>query len=127
MTYEEIISKVREKIEVAEMSKTDLAMELQINPSNLNKILDGESCMIYLFLDLLDEVGLELVFNDTTPIRSHQELIDYVSNTKYVRRQVFLKSKVTEITIINLEKGKNVQTVKALKVLEAMGIDVRVV
>lgn len=126
MTYEEIISKVREKIEVAEMSKTDLAMELQTKPSNLNKILAGESCMIYLFLDLLDEVGLELVFNDTIPIKCHQELIDYVKNTKYVRRRVCLKSKVTEITIINLEKGENVQTAKALKVLEAMGIDVRV-
>ena len=82
--------------------------------------------MLSFLLDLLDEVGLELVLNDKIPIKSHQDLIDYISRIDFVRSQVAAKANVSVSTIETFVKGGNVQVAKAFDVLQALGIEVKV-
>ena len=127
MTYLEILEKINKKIAKAGLSKPDIAKELQISVSSLIVILRGKSCMLYFLLDLLDEVGLELVLNDKIPIKSHQDLIDYISRIDFVRSQISAKANVSVGTIETFVKGGNVQVAKTFDVLQALGIEVRVV
>ena len=82
--------------------------------------------MLYFLLDLLDEVGLELVLNDKVPIKSHQDLIDVISRMDFVRSQISAKANVSVSTIETFVKGGNVQVAKAFDVLQALGIEVKV-
>jgi len=126
MTYLEILEKVNERIERREMVKPYIAQELQTSASNLTVILRGKSCMLYFLLDLLDEVGLELVINDKVPVKSHQDLIDFMGKMDIVRSQIAAKSKVSVGTIETFVRGDNVQVSKAFAVLDAMGIELRI-
>lgn len=127
MTYEEIINKVNEKISRAGLRKSDIASELQINAATLINILGGKSCLIYLFLDLLDEVGLELILNNKTPVTKHQDLIDYIDALDYDRNGISGWTSISISTIRKIEKGDNVQTAKVLIVMNVIGINVKVV
>lgn len=126
MTYLEILEKVNQKIAKAGLSKPDIAKELQVSASSLIVILRGKSCMLYFLLDLLDEVGLELVINDKVPIKSHQDLINYISRMDFVRSQISAKSKVSVGTIETFVKGGNVQVAKVFDVLDTLGIELKV-
>jgi len=126
MTYLEIMEKVNEKIAKAGLLRQNIAKELQVSASSLTVILRGKSCMLYFLLDLLDEVGLELVINDKVPVKSHQDLIDYINRMDFVKRQVAAKANVLVSTIDTFVRGDNVQVAKVFVVLDAMGIELRI-
>jgi predicted transcriptional regulator len=127
MTYEEVIKRINQKINKAGMLKKDIAKEVQISPSSLNTILKGRSCYLYLFMDILDEVGLELMLNDEIPIKSHQDLVDSLSSIDCTRRELSDKTKISAGTISSFINGDNVQVAKAFIIMDAMGVEVRVV
>ncbi len=127
MTYQEVMDKINEKIERLGISKEKLAGEIQLHPTRVNRILKGDSCLIYSYLDLLDEVGLELQINNTQIIRKHQDLIDCVNKTDYDQLKVWSESKVAMTTIRKFIRGENVQTAKVFQILKAMGLEVRVI
>ncbi len=127
MTYQEVMDKINEKIERLGISKEKLAGEIQLHPTRINRILKGDSCMIYTYLDLLDEVGLELQINNIQVIRKHQDLIDCVNKTDYDQMKVWSDSKVQMTTIRRFIRGENVQTAKVFQILKAMGVEVRVI
>lgn len=127
MTYQEVMDKINEKIDRLGISKEKLAGEIQLHPTRINRILKGDSCMIYTYLDLLDEVGLELQINNIQVIRKHQDLIDCVNKTDYDQMKVWSDSKVQMTTIRSFIRGENVQTAKVFQILKAMGLEVRVI
>jgi hypothetical protein len=127
MTYQEVMVKINEKIERIGISKEKLAGEIQLHPTRVNRILKGDSCMIYTYLDLLDEIGLELQINNTEVIRKHQDLIDCVNKTDYDQLKVWSDSKIQMSTIRRFIRGENVQTAKVFQILKAMGLEIRVI
>lgn len=127
MTYQELLDRINEKIDKAGILKQDIASDLRMEPNNLSRILSGDNTKIYRCLDLLDAVGLEFTFNGK-PMKCHQDVIEFVDRNKTESiNKISLKAKIAFSTANNFFAGENVRMGSVLKILEAMGIEVRVV
>ncbi len=117
----EMKEKILQAIQVKGLKLQNTAAEVGINYSTFYRYFlgDGNSIRIYSFLDILDAVGLELSINGK-PIKSHQDLID-ISKTKPLPR------KYRDAKGYRFQKGGNVNTDTAYKILVAQGLEPRII
>lgn len=126
MTSKEVFEKINEVIEKKELSRNEICAAAGINKDTLTGALRREGGWLYTVLDILNGVGLELQL-DNKPIESHQELIDYINDRDLVSTKITSMTGIFDGTIKRFRDGDNVSFDKALKIIDAMGIEVRVV
>lgn len=126
MTSKEVFEKINEVIEKKELSRNEICAAAGINKDTLTGALRREGGWLYTVLDILNGVGLELQL-DNKPIESHQELIDYINDRDPVSTKITSMTGIFDGTIKRFRDGDNVSFDKALKIIDAMGIEVRVV
>lgn len=131
MEQSEMFERIRKTIEAKELNHQDIAKELQIAVKSLTTIISKGSCMLYIFLDLIYEIGLELVLNGK-PMTCHQDVVDYIQNyTKsyYAASMAMIsrKSGISPVAVKRFMEGENVQLEKALKIINILGIDAKII
>lgn len=131
MEQSEMFDRIRKTIEAKELDHQDIAKELQIAVKSLTTIISKGSCMLYIFLDLIYEIGLELVLNGK-PMTCHQDVVDYIQNyTKsyYMASMAMIsrKSGISPVAVKRFMEGENVQLDKALKIINILGIDAKII
>lgn len=126
MTSKEIFDRVGEVIKRKNLITEEISVDLGYKYDTLNKCVKRGSSGIYLAMDIIDGVGLELQL-DNIAVNSHQEFIDYVNARNPVSLRISKSTGISRGTIQRLKEGNNVSFDKAVRILEAMGIEVRVV
>ena len=126
MTSKEIYEKINEVIDRKGLSKRIVSEMHGIPYPSLLTATWKKVSRIYLAMDILDAVGLELQF-DNIPIRDHQDFIDFVNGRNPVGYKIAKAAGVNQSTIRRLRSGEDVSLEKAMKIIDAMGIEVRVV
>lgn len=126
MTSKEVYEKILEVMERKGISREAIALETGINREAVARALRNKSGMIYNTLDIIDGVGLELQL-DNKPIDTHQDILDYISDRKVTTNSIEVLTGVYHGTVKKFLEGDNVSFDKAVRILEAMGIEVRVV
>lgn len=126
MTSKEIFERIEEVIERKGMVKRDISRNLGMGRDAIYLIIKNRSCRLYTALDIIDEVGLELQL-DNKPMRCHQDLIDYINARNPVNLRISKSTGISQGMIQRLKEGGNVQFVKTVEIIDALGIEVRVV
>lgn len=126
MTSKEIFERIEEVIEIKGIVKRDISRSLGIARDKVYIIIKNRSCRLYTALDIIDEVGLELQL-DNKPMRCHQDLIDYVNARNPASQKLSRTTGLNMTTIRRFRRGENTNFGNAMKILDAMGIEVRVV
>lgn len=126
MTSKEIFDRVGEVIKRKNLITEEISVGLGYNYDTLNKCIKRGSSRIYLAMDILDAVGLELQLDNIT-VNSHQEFIDYVNARNPVNLRISKSTGISQGMIQRLKEGDNVSFDKAVRILDALGIEVRVV
>ena len=126
MTSKEIFERIIEVMERKGISREELALNTGINIETLSECLKRKSGMIYSTLDILDGVGLELQL-DNKPIDTHQDIIDYIADRDIVNNRIENATGIFHGTVKSFIEGNNVSFDKAVRILDALGIEVRVV
>lgn len=126
MTSKEVYEKILEVMERKGISREAIALETGINREAVARALRNKSGMIYNTLDIIDGVGLELQL-DNKPIDTHQDILDYISDREVTTNSIEVLTGVYHGTVKKFFEGDNVSFDKAVRILEAMGIEVRVV
>ena len=126
MPSKEIYEKIIEVMGRKGISIDTLSELTGINIDTLLTCLRRKSGMIYNTLDILDEVGLELQL-DNKPIDTHQDIIDYIADRDLVNNRIENATGIFHGTVKRFIEGENVQLEKALKIINILGIEVRVV
>lgn len=131
MEQSEMFERIRKTIHAKELTYQALARELRMTDVNFINIIKKGSCMLYIFLDIIYEIGLELVLNGK-PMTCHQDVVDYIQNyTKsYYKASLAMisrKSGITPVAVKRFMEGENVQLEKALKIINILGIDVKII
>ncbi|HCW73913.1 MAG TPA: hypothetical protein DHM90_09085 [Clostridiaceae bacterium] len=78
--------------------------------------------MMYVFLDFIEEIGLELRLNDQV-ITCHQDMLDYAKSVKPSKKP----TAIPESTLRRFYAGENVETARTFRILDSLGIEVRIV
>ena len=126
MTSKEIFDRVGETLERKGLSKRSISKRASVPYETIKRAVDRKASRIYLAVDIINGIGLELQF-DNKPINNHQEFIDYVNKRNPVNRRIARIAGVSQGTVQRLREGENVRFDSAMRILEAMGIEVRVV
>lgn len=126
MTAQEIFERIEEVIKRKGMVKLDISKKLGMRRDAVFVIIKNKACRLHTALDLIDEVGLELQF-DNKPMGCHEDLIDYINELKPINRRIARKTGITDETIARFRSGENVNFDSAIRIVEALGIEVRVV
>lgn len=131
MEQSEMFERIRKTMEAKDLNYRDIAKELRMTDVNFTNIIKKGSCMLYIFLDIIYEIGLELVLNGK-PMTCHQDVVDYIQNyTKnyYVASMAMISRKtgITPLAVKRFIEGENVQLEKALKIINILGIDAKII
>ena len=122
MTFREVSNKIKEKVSRTNPDIGVLCYQLSTSPSTVRQLIKGNSVMLYIFLDFLTEINLELRLNDQI-ITCHQAIMDYVKSVKPSK----MPSGIPESTMRRFFAGENVNVSRVFRILESLGIEVRVV
>jgi len=122
MTYREVSNKIKEKVARTDVDIRALTEKLNTSPSTMRQLLKGNAVMMYIFLDFLAEINLELRLNDQL-ITCHQDIMDYVKAVKPSK----MPSGIPESTMRRFFAGENVNVSRVFRILESLGIEVRVI
>ena len=126
MTSKEVFEKINEVMKREGIFIEMLALKTGINAETLECSLRKKSGLIYNTLDILDGVGLELQL-DNKPIDTHQDIIDYISYFSASMATISRKTGINPSTIKKFTSGENVQMEKAIKIINAYGIDIKII
>ena len=126
MTSKEIFERIEEVIERKGLSKRVICDVSGIPYSGFITALWKGNSGIYRAMDILDAVGLELQF-DNIPVRDHQEFINIVNSRNPVSQKLSRATGLNMTTIRRFRNGENTNFGNALMIVEALGIEVRVV
>ena len=131
MEQSEMFERIRKTMEAKELNHQDIAKELRMTDANFVNIIKKGSCMLYIFLDIIYEIGLELVLNGK-PMTCHQDVVEYIQNynKNYYAASMAMISRKTGITPLAVKRfmeGENVQLEKALKIINMLGIDAKII
>lgn len=126
MTSKEIFERIEEVIDRKGMVKREISKNLGMGRDAVYLIIKNRSCRLYTALDIIYEVGLELQL-DNKPMRCHQDLIDYINARNPVNLRISKATGISQGMIQRLKEGGNVQFVKTIEIIDALGIEVRVV
>jgi len=122
MTFREVSNKIKEKVRRTDIDIKELTEKLNTSPSTVRQMLKGNAVMMYVFLDFLEEINLELRLNDQV-ITCHQDMLDYAKSVKPSR----MLTAIPESTIRRFFAGENVEIARVFRILESLGIEVRIV
>lgn len=122
MSYREVSEKIKEKVSRIDINIEDLCNQLNTSHSTVRQLLKGNAVRLYVFLDFLAEINLELRLNDEV-ITCHQDMINYANSIKPPK----FRSAVSHNTVKRFLQGENVEVIKVFMILESMGIEVRVI
>lgn len=126
MTSKEIFDRVGEVIKRKGLSKRSISKRAGVSYETIKRAVNRKASRIYLAVDIINGIGLELQF-DNKPINDHQEFIDFVNSRNPVNRRIARIAGVSQGTVQRLREGENVRFDSAMRIVEAMGIEVRVV
>lgn len=122
MTFREVSNRIKEKVQRSDIDIEDLAEKLNTSESTVKQLLKGNATMMYVFLDFIEEIGLELRLNDQV-ITCHQDMLDYAKSVQPSRKPTV----IPESTIRRFFAGENVSIARVFRILNDMGIEVRIV
>lgn len=126
MTSKEIFERVGETLERKGLSKRSISKMAGVSYETIKRAVNRKASRIYLAVDIINGIGLELQF-DNKPINDHQEFIDFVNSRNPVNRRIARIAGVSQGTVQRLREGENVRFDSAMRIVDAMGIEVRVV
>jgi DNA-binding phage protein len=126
MTSKEIFERVGETLERKGLSKRSISKRAGVSYETIKRAVNRKASRIYLAVDIINGIGLELQF-DNKPINDHQEFIDFVNSRNPVNRRIARIAGVSQGTVQRLREGENVRFDSAMRIVDAMGIEVRVV
>lgn len=129
MTKEELFERILYTIEKKGLNLSNIALDLPCDYKKVAHVINKKTSRLYFFLDLLDAIGLKLVFNETE-ITWHQDLIDFLNAyIKSLKRFSYSwlsdASKVSLSTVRGLLKGEDINIENLFKVLDALNIEVK--
>jgi DNA-binding phage protein len=126
MTSKEIFERVDETLERKGLSKRSISKRAGVPYETIKRAVSRKGSRIYLAMDIINGIGLELQF-DNKPVNDHQEFIDFVNKRNPVNRRIARIAGVSQGTVQRLREGENVRFDSAMRIVEAMGVEVRVV
>lgn len=126
MTSKEVFDRVGEVIVRKGLSKRVISDAAGIPYSGFISALWKGNSGIYRAMDILDAVGLELQL-DNIPVRDHQEFINIVNLRNPVSQKLSRATGLNMTTIRRFRNGGNTNFGNALMIVDALGIEVRVV
>jgi hypothetical protein len=122
MTFREVSNRIKENVQRTEIDIEEMTERLNTSPSTMRQLIKGNSTMMYVFLDFIEEIGLELRLNDQV-ITCHQDMLDYAKSVQPSRKPTV----IPESTTRRFFAGENVQIARVFRILDEMGIEVRIV
>lgn len=122
MTFREVSEKIKEKVKRIDVDIDDLALKLNTSTSTVRQMLKGNAVMLYVFLDFLEEINLQLRLNDQV-ITCHQDMLDYAKSVKPNKKP----TAIPESTLRRFYAGENIEIARTFRILESLGIEVRIV
>lgn len=131
MTKDEIFERILYTMDKKGLNLSNVSASLECEYKKVVNVINKKTSRMYFFLDLLDSIGLKLVFNETE-IAWHQDLIDFLN--AYIKSLKSFSyswlsdtSKVSLSTVRGLLKGEDINIENLFKVLDALNIEVRII